>query len=138
LICQDPAWSARSSDCDGPPYGLATGLLFANAPEGFQSSPLEVLRDRARVRLGRLEWEIEILPSALEVARALGITSGVLVVASRATAYSRDGVPVSRSERRDRVDRVKFHVAAQDPADATGGETRPTKGRVLRSPDAMR
>ncbi len=74
---------------------------------------LEVLRDRGRVQLGRLEWEIEILPSGPEVAQALGIISGVLVVASRATAYSRQGMPVSRSERCYPIDRVKFHVAGK-------------------------
>jgi DNA-binding GntR family transcriptional regulator len=115
-----------------------TSLVARFRPEEVGDPLLEVLRDRARVRLGRLEWEIEILPSAPEVARALGITSGVLVVASRATAYSKDGVPVSRSERCYRIDRVKFHVAAQDPAAAAGKEKRPAKGRVPRNPDAMR
>jgi hypothetical protein len=48
------------------------------------------------------------------------------------------GGEVSRSERCYRIDRVKFHVATQDPANATGEVKRPTKGRVLRNPDAMR
>jgi GntR family transcriptional regulator len=74
---------------------------------------LEVLPDQARIRIDRLDWELEILPSAPEVAAALGITPGVLVVASRATAYADDGTPVSRSERSYRIDRVKFHVATQ-------------------------
>jgi len=125
VIAHDRAW-------------VPTPFAARFQPEEVGDPLLEVLRDRARVRLGRLEWEIEILPSAPEVARALGITSGVLVVASRATAYSKDGVPVSRSERCYRIDRVKFHVAAQDPADATGEEKRPAKGRVRRNPDAMR
>ena len=99
-------------------------------PEEVGDPLLEVLRDRARVRLGRLEWEIEILPSVPDVARALGITPGVLVVASRATAYSQDGVPVSRSERCYRIDRVKFHVAAQDPPPRSRAEKRTAKGRA--------
>jgi hypothetical protein len=37
----------------------------------------------------------------------------MLVVASRATAYADDGIPVSRSERCYRIDRVKFHVATR-------------------------
>ena len=48
-------------------------------------------------------------------------------MASRATADSRDGRPVSRSERCYRIDRVKFHVAAQDPPDAGGGGDRASK-----------
>jgi DNA-binding GntR family transcriptional regulator len=102
---------------------VPTALAARFRPEEVGDPLLEVLRDRARVQLGRLAWEIEILPSAPEVARALGVTSGVLVVASRATAYSRQGVPVSRSERCYRIDRVKFHVAAQDLP--TGGRRAP-------------
>jgi GntR family transcriptional regulator len=111
---------------------VPTPLAARFQPEEVGDPLLEVLRDRARVRLGRLEWEIEILPSAPEVARALGITSGVLVVASRATAYSRDGMPVSRSERCYRIDRVKFHVAAQEPLGAAD-EARP-RTRARRTP----
>jgi GntR family transcriptional regulator len=110
VIAHDRAW-------------VPTALAARFRPEEVGDPLLEVLRDRARVELGRLAWEIEILPSAPEVARALGVTSGVLVVASRATAYSRQGVPVSRSERCYRIDRVKFHVAAQDLP--TGGRRAP-------------
>jgi GntR family transcriptional regulator len=88
-------------------------------PERVGEHPLlEVLRDRERVRLDRLDWELEILPSAPAVAGALGVTPGMLVVASRATAYADDGVPVSRSERCYRIDRVKFHVATRYSPDA--------------------
>ncbi|HWC03801.1 MAG TPA: GntR family transcriptional regulator [Methylomirabilota bacterium] len=111
---------------------VPTPLAARFRPEEVGDPLLEVLRDRARVRLGRLEWEIEILPSGPEVARALGITSGVLVVASRATAYSRAGAPVSRSERCYRIDRVKFHVASQDPADTAGGGKRAARARGTR------
>ena len=117
---------------------VPTPLAARFQPEEVGDPLLEVLRDRARVQLGRLEWEIEILPSGPEVARALGITSGVLVVASRATAYSRQGAPVSRSERCYRIDRVKFHVAAQDLPDAAGGEKRPSRARALRHPGTAR
>jgi GntR family transcriptional regulator len=121
VIAHDRAW-------------VPTSLAARFQPEEVGDPLLEVLRDRARVRLGRLDWEIEILPSAPEVARALGITSGVLVVASRATAYSKEGVPVSRSERCYRIDRVKFHVAAQEPpAPAAGGKR---AGSDRRPPDA--
>jgi GntR family transcriptional regulator len=111
---------------------VPTPLAARFRPEEVGDPLLEVLRDRARVRLGRLEWEIEILPSGPEVARALGITSGVLVVASRATAYSRDGAPVSRSERCYRIDRVKFHVAAQDPPATANAAKRAARIRVTR------
>ena len=70
---------------------VPTPLAARFQPEEVGDPLLEVLRDRARVQLGRLEWEIEILPSGPEVAQALGITSGVLVVASYAAAYSRPG-----------------------------------------------
>jgi GntR family transcriptional regulator len=109
VIAHDRAW-------------VPTPLAARFRPEEVGDPLLEVLRDRARVRLGRMEWEIEILPSTPEVARALGITSGVLVVASRATAYSSEGAPVSRSERCYRIDRVKFHVAAQEPPAPDAGK----------------
>lgn len=100
-------------------------------PEHVGEYPLlEVLRDRERVRLDRLDWELEILPSTPAVASALGITPGMLVVASRATAYADDGLPVSRSERSYRIDRVKFHVATRYSPDPGAAETFPaTTGR---------
>jgi len=101
---------------------VPTPLAARFRPEEVADPLLEMLRDRARIRLGRIDWEIEILPSVPEVASALRITAGVLVVASRATAYSDDGVAVSRSERCYRIDRVKFHVAAQCAAEANPAE----------------
>lgn len=104
-------------------------------PERVGEYPLlDVLRDPGRIHLDRLDWEIEILPSESEVAAALGITPGVLVVASRATAYGDDGVPLSRSVRCYRIDRVKFHVATRyapettpPRAEAGAGESRNKK-----------
>jgi hypothetical protein len=69
---------------------------------------------------------------------ALGITSGVLVVASRATAESRQGGPVSRGKGYHRIDRVKFHVAAQDLPDATGAGKGPSRVRAPRHPGTAR
>ena len=125
VIAHDRAW-------------VPTPLAARFQPEEVGDPLLEVLRDRARVRLGQLDWEIEILPSVPEVARALGITSGVLVVASRATAYSREGVPVSRSERCYRIDRVKFHVAAEEPPAPDAGGKRAARDRRLPNASAMR
>ena len=60
---------------------------------GGAPAPGRPPRQPSRIRLDRLDWEIEILPSEPEVAAPLGITPGMLVVASRATAYADDGVP---------------------------------------------
>jgi GntR family transcriptional regulator len=125
VIAHDRAW-------------VPTPLASRFQPEEVGDPLLEVLRDRTRAGLGRLDWEIEILPSGPEVARALGITPGVLVVASRATAYSKEGAPVSRSERCYRIDRVKFHVAAQELPAPAGSAKRPARGRGTLNANAMR
>ena len=105
---------------------VPTAFAARFPPEHAGEHPLlDVLRDRDGVRLDRLDWELEILPSAPAVATALGITPGMLVVASRATAYADDGVPVSRSERCYRIDRVKFHVATRYAPDPSPAGQRP-------------
>ncbi|HYM68662.1 MAG TPA: GntR family transcriptional regulator [bacterium] len=104
---------------------IPTALVARFQPEKVTETPLlEVLREQTGIRIGRLDWEIEILPAAPDVAGALGMTPGVLVVASRTTAYADGGSAVSRSERCYRIDRVKFHFAtgyAPDAAPAEGG-----------------
>jgi GntR family transcriptional regulator len=79
---------------------------------------LEVLRDLTGLRVAVLDWEIEIVPSSAEVAAVLGLTPGVLVVFSATTAHAADGVPLARSERFYRIDRVRFQYRAQYAADA--------------------
>lgn len=123
---------------------VPASLVTRFQPEEVAERPLlEVLREQTGVRIGRLDWEIEILPSSPEVARALGLTPGVLVVASRTTAHADDGSPVSRSERCYRIDRVKFHFATQYAPDAApadsgpreGGRRSPARaGRLIRRP----
>jgi GntR family transcriptional regulator len=113
---------------------VPTPLAARFRPEAVGDPLLEVLRDQARVRLGKVDWEIEILPSAPDVARALGITAGVLVVASRAGAYSDQGWPISRSERCYRIDRVKFHVAAEHAPGAAAAEVWAGARRRARDP----
>ncbi len=83
---------------------------------------LEVICEGAGVRAERLDWEIEILPSSDEVAQVLGITPGVLVVASHTTAFAGDGSPLSRNERYYRIDRVKFHFVTNYAPGAAPGE----------------
>jgi UTRA domain len=87
-----------------------------------------VLGERTGIRIGRLDWEIEIVPSSREAAAALGLTPGVLVVASSTTAYAEDGSPVSRSERWYRIDRVKFTFATRYAPDAAPVEVRGPTG----------
>ena len=111
---------------------VPTAFAARLRPERVGEHPLlDVLRQPSRIRLDRLDWEIEILPSEPEVAAPLGITPGMLVVASRATAYADDGVPVSRSVRCYRIDRVKFHVATRySPEIPVGGvSAAPRRGR---------
>jgi GntR family transcriptional regulator len=116
----------RTIACDQAylPMALAARL----EPEELATRPLlEALRDRTRVPIGRLDWEIEIVPSSPEAAAALGLTPGVLVVASSTTAFAEDGSAVSRSERYYRIDRVKFHFATRYAPDAAPAESpRPT------------
>jgi DNA-binding GntR family transcriptional regulator len=90
------------------------------------------------MRFDRLDWEIEILSSEPEVAAPLGVRPGMLVVASRATAYADDGVPVSRSVRCDRIDRAKFHVAPRySPEIAPRGvSATPRRGRGTKGASA--
>lgn len=98
---------------------LPTALVRRFEPEEVGERPLlEVLREQTGIRIGQLDWEIEIVPSSPEAAAALGLTPGVLVVASNTTAYAEDGLPVSRSERCYRIDRVKFHFATRYAPDA--------------------
>lgn len=110
---------------------LPTPLVARFHPEEVGEHPLlEVLREQTGIRIGRLDWEIEILPASPEVAGALGITPGVLVVASRTTAYADDGSPVARRERSYRIDRVKFHFATRyAPAAAPADSRLPAGGR---------
>ena len=111
---------------------VPTAFAARLRPERVGEHPLlDVLRQPSRIRLDRLDWEIEILPSEPEVAAPLGITPGMLVVASRATAYADDGVPVSRSVRCYRIDRVKFHVATRYSPEIPpgGGTATPRRGR---------
>jgi GntR family transcriptional regulator len=109
---------------------LPARLVAGFQPEEVGERPLlEVLREQTGIRIGRLDWEIEIQPSSPEVAAALGITPGVLVVASRTTAYAVDGAPVSRSERCYRIDRVKFQFATQYAPDAAPAELRLPAGQ---------
>jgi DNA-binding GntR family transcriptional regulator len=116
---------------------IPTSLVGRFQPEEVGEHPLlEVLREHAGIRIGRLDWEIEILPAGPDAASALGITPGVLVVASRTTAYADDGSPVSRSERCYRIDRVKFHFATEYAPDAAPAELRGATGR--RPPGAGR
>ncbi len=98
---------------------LPEALVRRFQPEELGERPLlEVLCERTGIRIGRLDWEIEIVPSSPAAAAALGLTPGVLVVASSTTAYAEDGAPVSRSERWYRIDRVKFAFATRYAPDA--------------------
>jgi GntR family transcriptional regulator len=120
---------------------VPTAFAARLRPERVGEHPLlDVLRQPGRIRLDRLDWEIEILPSEPEVAAPLGITPGMLVVASRATAYADDGVPVSRSVRCYRIDRVKFHVATRYSPEVPPGAapSPPGRGREKKGRESAR
>jgi GntR family transcriptional regulator len=111
----------RTIACDRAYLPAALGDQV-QAEELGERPLLEVLRDRTGIGIGRLDWEIEIVPSSAEAAAALGLTPGVLVVASTTTAYAEDGSAVSWSERSYRIDRVKFHFATRYAPDAAPQE----------------
>jgi hypothetical protein len=90
--------------------------------EALGDRPLiEVVRDLTGIRTTWLIWEIEILPSSAEVATALGITPGVLVVLSATTGCGDDRQPVVRTERFYRIDRVKFRYENQYASTSAAG-----------------
>ncbi len=115
---------------------IPISLMAKVRPDEVTARPLiEVLGGRTGVPIDRLDWEIEILPSAPEVASVLKITPGVLVVASNTTAYALDGTPVSRNERYYRIDLVKFHFVtqfAERAVRAGSRRRRPTHGKPER------
>lgn len=71
-------------------------------------SSSDILRERAGLPITAVHWETEIIPSPRDVAMALGITPGVLVVANTGTAYLENGSPIETAEMYYRIDRVKF------------------------------
>jgi DNA-binding GntR family transcriptional regulator len=69
---------------------------------------LEVLRDRTGKSARAVSWEAEIVPSSAEVATALGIKPGMLVVQTLGTAHLEDGSAIECVDSYYRVDHVKF------------------------------
>ena len=60
-----------------------------------------------------VSWEAEIVPSSAEVAGALGIKPGVLVVQTLGTAHLQDGSAIECVDSYYRVDHVKFQFVGQ-------------------------
>jgi len=73
-----------------------------------QRPVLEIIRDRTGTPTCTVSWEAEIVPSSAEVAAALGIKPGVLVVQTLGTAHVQDGSAVECVDSFYRVDHVKF------------------------------
>ena len=101
--------------------------------DGIHREPHDSVRGRDRMPHRRDTWGKEASPSAGRQS-SLSPGHGCPATGHRVLA---PGVPVSRSERCYRIDRVKFHVAAQDLPDATGGE-KDRPGRVRRDTRAQR
>jgi DNA-binding GntR family transcriptional regulator len=74
---------------------------------------LEILREQAGMLACTVSWEAEIVPSSAEVAGALGIKPGVLVVQTLGTAHLQDGAAIECVDSYYRVDHVKFQFVGQ-------------------------
>ena len=74
---------------------------------------LEVLRERTGTPASTVSWEAEIVPASAEVADALGIKPGVLVVQTLGTAHLQDGSAIGCVDSYYRVDHVKFQFVGQ-------------------------
>lgn len=78
-------------------------------PELIQSGDISrVLVDLQGQRIATTDWESEIIPSASEVATALGITPGTLIVENTFTYYLNDGKAIETGVMCYRIDRCKF------------------------------
>jgi DNA-binding GntR family transcriptional regulator len=74
---------------------------------------LEVIRERTGIPACTVSWEAEIVPASSEVADALGIKPGVLVVQTLGTAHVQDGSAIECVDSYYRVDHVKFQFVGQ-------------------------
>lgn len=67
-----------------------------------------VLEDLVGKRITAVDWESEIVPSSMEVAAALGLSPGGLILANTFTYLVEDGTPVEAGVISYRIDRCKF------------------------------
>jgi GntR family transcriptional regulator len=74
---------------------------------------LEMLRERTGLSACTVSWEAEIVPSSTEVAEALRIKPGVLVVQTLGTAHLQDGSAIECVDSYYRVDHVKFQFEGE-------------------------
>jgi len=83
-----------------------------------QKPVLEILWKRTGRPTRAVSWEAEIVPSSAEVAGALGIKPGMLVVQTLGTAHLEDGSPIECVDSYYRVDHVKFQFEGRYVVDA--------------------
>jgi GntR family transcriptional regulator len=89
-------------------------------PLSVEHQPLlEILRERTGTPACTVSWEAEIVPSSTEVAGALGIKPGVLVVQTLGTAHLADGSAIECVDSYYRVDHVKFRFEGRYVLDQT-------------------
>lgn len=106
---------------------LPPALATRFDPRMLEGQPVsEFLQELAGKRITLVDWETDITPGPQEVARALGITPGVLVVTSTFTAYFDDGEPLEAGVMAYRIDRVRFRVVASGPLLTVGVPQRGT------------
>jgi len=68
----------------------------------------QVLEDLVGKRITAVDWEGEIVPSSMDVAAALGLSPGGLILANTFTYLLEDGTPVEAGVISYRIDRCKF------------------------------
>jgi GntR family transcriptional regulator len=81
-----------------------------------QAAVTDLLQELAGLEITASSWETEITPATSDVAAALGITPGTLVLVNRFVERFADQRPAEASITTYRIDRVKFLFAATGPA----------------------
>jgi DNA-binding GntR family transcriptional regulator len=77
----------------------------------------------------QVDFESEIVPAEGEVAAALRITAGSLIVSNTYTNYQENGVPVEAGTISYRIDRCKFHITGRLSGDLNVQRSGRRRGR---------
>ena len=95
----------------------------------------QVLEDLVGKRITAVDWESEIVPSSMDVAAALGLSPGGLILANTFTYLLEDGTPVEAGVISYRIDRCKFkyEVPFGQAAGADDDAERPQSGASERA-----
>lgn len=92
----------------------------------------EILEELGGMPIREVDWETEIVSASRDVAEALGITPGVLVLVNSGPHFFEDGTPAQVVVMSYRIDRVKFRFTVDRHAKNPGTiEARPATVRAV-------